>query len=360
MSTVDIHHQLTNVMHEGNRVTITNVKPFSPADYASSTHGAQLTTMHALGETVTYAQFIGADGLAFRMQMHKALCPSSPHACCGHECVKSGMSLPWKFDLIEFHNVKQGTPEYEARRKQVQEAVRANIDKGIPVPFGSFEDGVIIGYEADGEKWLCTHPYHKWGKEPFIYGESGHDMVDEAWPFGFVLFTRPKTAAELTPMRTLATNAMREAVAMWNEGWSGDYAMGDNAYRVWLDWLKAVESGEIADPKPAMQGNGWVFDSLSGYRQAASAFLREAAAEFDHSVQPHMTRAADAYDAMVAALTQGIDCPWSLTKDPGKADEWTSELRCDQIRRVEAAREHDRKAIEAIEAALNSLDAEAG
>ena len=50
-----------------------------------------------------------------------------------------------------------------------------------------------------------------------------------------------------------------------------------------------------------------------------------------------------------------LNCPWDLALGPNRFDGWTSELRQDQIARLEAAREHDRAAVAAIEKVFQSL-----
>jgi hypothetical protein len=45
----------------------------------------------------------------------------------------------------------------------------------------------------------------------------------------------------------------------------------------------------------------------------------------------------------------GLDCPWELALPPDRFDEWSSKFRQMQLSRLETAREHDRKAIAAIE-----------
>jgi len=51
-----------------------------------------------------------------------------------------------------------------------------------------------------------------------------------------------------------------------------------------------------------------------------------------------------------------LTCPWDPALGPNRFDDWTSELRSTQITRLEAAREHDRAAINAIQKALEVME----
>ena len=34
-----------------------------------------------------------------------------------------------------------------------------SINRGWSCVYGSEEDGLILGYQKDGQEWLCHHPY---------------------------------------------------------------------------------------------------------------------------------------------------------------------------------------------------------
>jgi len=52
---------------------------------------------------------------------------------------------------------------------------------------------------------------------------------------------------------------------------------------------------------------------------------------------------------------KGLKSPWDLALRANRLAAWTSELRQQQIARLEAAREHDRAAVAAITKALDAL-----
>jgi len=137
------------VNREDDRVWLEGIEGFSFEEYTSSVHGSQAKILEALGTPLSYEYLLGVSGLAFRFQVFKeALCPSSPHSCCGYMCVsRSTKSSPWNIKIFE---VKSEDTE---RVQELRDAVKESIDRGFPLQYGSIEDGIIIGYQKNGEEW---------------------------------------------------------------------------------------------------------------------------------------------------------------------------------------------------------------
>jgi hypothetical protein len=105
-----------------------------------------------------------------------------------------------------------------------------------------------------------------------------------------------------------------------------------------------------------MQANGHTYYSLIDARGCAVEYLRGIAREFDGEVAEHLLRAADNYEAELAALTP--ECPTRMAPIPGmlkKDREWDQAMRERQAAIMEQALELDREAIGEIEAALSAL-----
>jgi len=66
--------------------------------------------------------------------------------------------------------------------------------------------------------------------------------------------------------------------------------------------------------------------------------------------------AAYHYTQIAEDCMKDLTCPWDPALGPNRFDDWTSELRSTQITRLEAAREHDRAAINAIQKALEVME----
>ncbi|MBN1942953.1 MAG: hypothetical protein JW849_06630, partial [Phycisphaerae bacterium] len=150
----------------------------------------------------------------------------------------------------------------------------------------------------------------------------------------------------------LTIAALKQAVDMWKTENRGDYFVGDAAYGFWLQWLRDVEAGKVQDPKVGMQGNGWCFDVLIHSRRIAGTWLNQTADDFTGETAKQLHIAADHYSQIAKESMKNIKSSWDLAPSPKQFDAWTSQMRQEQIARLESAREHDRAAIEAITRAL--------
>ncbi len=339
---------------EGGKVWIEGVRGFDAGEYASSVHGSQARILQTLGEPLTYDDLICYSGFAFRLGVHAEFCPSAGHPCCGYVCVDaSNRALPWKGTFFKAFPGSRPPEDREKFEAEACAAVKASIDRGVPVHYGSEEDGLIIGYTDEGRRWLCVHPYHKNGKETFWHDEA-KGMAGGKWPWGIVVWTEPKPPSERADDRDLTVAALRQALDMWHAENRGDYFCGDAAYEHWMGRLRDIDAGKVEEPGKFMQGNGWCFDVLVHSRRIAGKWLKEEAQSFDGEAGKHLAVAADHYAKIAEECMEGLKCPWDLALPPGKSDEWTPEKRREQIKRLEAAREHDRAAVAAIEKALSA------
>lgn len=342
----------TAVKRENGRVWIDGVEGFDTSEYASSVHGAQARILQALEEPLTYEDLVGYSGFAFRIGVHEAMCPSAGHPCCGYMCLDNGMrAIPWQMELFESFPWDEPKADQEAFEAGSCAAIKESIDRGLPVHYGGEEDGLIIGYADEGRRWWCLHPYHKDAKTPFWHDEA-EGFAGGTWPWGIVVWRQAKPADQRVAGEGLLQTALEQAVTMWETNKVEQYFCGNAAYEHWLDWLRGVEAGTVEDPKAGMQGNGWVFDVLTHSRRIAGPWLEQKAGVLGQGAREHLEAAAAHYRQMAEDLTAGLDCPWNLAVPPKRAGEWTGAMRQDQIRRIEAAREHDRAALAAVKAAL--------
>jgi hypothetical protein len=255
------------------------------------------------------------------------------------------------FESFPWDAPRQDRDAFEA---EARAAIKESIDRGVPVHYGSAEDGLIIGYGDDGARWLCMHPYHKQGKETFWHDEV-KGFAGGEWPWGIVVWLEAKSAGERVPRHELVLGALEQAVDMWTTEKRKDYFCGEAAYEHWLKWLNDVEAGDVEDPKAGMQGNGWCYDVLVHSRRIAARWLGEVATEYDGDAGKHLRDAAAHYADIAELCIADLECPWSLALPPEEHETWTSALRQKQIERLEAAREHDRAAIASIGKALTAM-----
>ncbi len=340
---------------DGSTVRIEGDLGFSSGQYVSSVHGAEARILQVLGEPLSYEDLICYGAFAFRIGVHEAMCPSAGHPCCGFECIQnSHRSLPWRTRIFESCPWDKPRDDREAFESEACSAIKDSIDRGVPVHYGSEEDGLIIGYADAGRRWLCTHPYHKNGKETFWHDEAT-GFAGGDWPWGIVVWTEPKTADERVPERELTVAALRQAVEMWNTEKREAYFCGEAAYEHWIDWLRGVDSGVVENPKAGMQGNGWCYDVLAHSRWIAGRWLKNAAKQFKGAGDDELLIAADHFSKVAETATEGLNCTWDLALPPSRYEDWTAEMRGDQIARLRTARRHDREAVSAIQQALEDL-----
>ncbi len=333
----------TTVHRDADRVWLEGVSGWFVGDRESSVHAAQAAAMAAVGEDISYEYLLGVSGLAFRMQVSKdGLCPSSPHSFCGYGChARSSQALPWKLQPFETKT------DDTAKVKAARQAVVDSIDRGVPVQYGSEEDGIIVGYQKGGKEWICFHPMREGSTKTF---------VETQWPWGILIFVEPKQ--EMPSKRELATGAIEQAVAMAQAQEAEGYHVGLTAWDAYLARLRALQEADEETQKGDMVGNSWIYECLAQYRSAAAQYLREVASEFGSQAEGHLLKAANLYERMSNEVLQDSEhclitiapLPWSLKE--GEA--WTHEMRQDQITRLEAALPLEREAIREIESALGA------
>ena len=343
------------VQRSPDRVWIDGVAGFSPDEFASSVQGAQARILQSLGETLSYADLICYSAFAFRAQVHNELCPSAGHPACGYECLANGVrAIPYRLRILEVPPADTPAQARAAFEADTRRAVVESIDRGVPVHYGSEEDGLIVGYGDGGRRWWCLHPYHKAGQEEFWHDEAS-GFAGGSWPWGIAIWGERRPAEECASPRDLLAVALQQALQMWHTREREGYYLGEAAYAHWLGWLQSVERGEVADPQAGMLGNGWGLHVLVHSRRIAGPWLAHQGDGLGGAAGRHLRSAAEHYAHLARGCSAGLDSTWSLAPGPDGASRWTSAMRHDQIGRLEAARDHDRAAIAAIEHALEAL-----
>ena len=332
------------VNSESDRVWLEGIEGFSFEDYGSSVHGAQATILKALGTPLSYEYLLGISGLAFRMQVFKdALCPSSPHSCCGFMCVsRSTTSNPWN---IKIYEVK---PEDAEKVQELRNAVKDSIDRGFPLQYGSIEDGIIIGYQKDGEEWLCYDPLQQNGKKI---------VIEKEIPWGVVEFVSKKDS--LPSKKELAVESLKQAVEMTHQEDADEYWLGFRAWEEYIKYLQKLNENNELIKKDDMMGNAWIYECLISYRLHAVNYLRGLSQGFYEESEKHLLNAADLYEKMVTeklldeqgCFTDFVPYPWMQEKDK----KWSNEMRTEQIRRLQEALQLEKHAITEIETALAKM-----
>ena len=341
-STVDDTNRMMairdNVVKDADKVWIKGIEGFSVCQWPNTVHGSQARILQAMQFPLTYEDLIGYSGFAFRVLNHEAMCPSASHPCCGIACVENSYkALPWHTHQYDSFPWSDPKPDRAAFEKEVCDAIKKNIDQGIPVHYGSEEDGLIIGYADDGKRWWCVHPYYKEGKQAFWMDELKPEGIEAfagpKWPWTVRVWVAPKESDQLVLPKTLTINALNQAVAMWDQKVDPNispkplhvYFSGDQAYEKWIGWLEQVQAGEIKNPKSGMQGNAWCYAVLVHSRHIAAKWLKQQANLFDGDVQNQLMKIADTYGQIPQVCLKDISSTWELFMGPDRFEDWTDE-----------------------------------
>lgn len=332
------------VKRDGDTVMIEGVRGWAVWDKESSLHAAKEAIMHALGSDVTYDYLVGVSGLAFRMQLHKdGICPSSPSPYCGYSCVSHTVeALPVQVTMYMLRG------DEVTSERAVRAAVVESIDNGIPVQYGSEEDGVIVGYRKGGAEWLCYHPFKDGGRKLF---------VETKLPWGVGVHAIQQQP--VLPKEDLVKASLQLALEMAATPDSGDYHVGYHAWDEYIALLKKLATADEETRGKQMQGNAWTYECLAQFRSCAASYLRDVAPLFDEKPRGHLVAAAELYDKLANTVLRDNDhCvtdiapyPWML-KDGAK---WTAYQLNDQIRRLEEALPLERKALGEIGEAVAAI-----
>lgn len=364
------------VRREGARAYIADV----PRPTGSCSSLASLAAvLQQRGEKADYTYLMGVSGRAFRLQF--SWCPSAPHAYVGFNCFNPALRAVGyeRRELAGTHAFLQEAPgkaekATEAQQDETRRVVKAEVDAGRALIFGSEEDGVLVGYEpvsdTNGTGWLCrpgpVGPPPS-PDEPYV-------SPVRSMPWGLCAIRRvsdpmPRREAAVWALKTAVLNAERETVegqtlktgfAAWDK-WIDE--LQPEPYRSMVDETKQqlAEKGRGSDdPSGSLcLGNAWSYENLYFARYEAAKYLRRIAPDMPEAMRPHLLNAADAYERVQQALVPEGECftgiapyPWMM-KDT--RTEWTDAKRKRQRDLLNAALSHERAAVDALRAALTAI-----
>ena len=331
-----------SVKREGDRVWIPDIEIWTTHEMPNSVMAAHAMAMKIMGEDISYVYLMGTSGSAFRLQLHKKWCPSSPHSFCGFETVRGAMAaLPYK---VQPYEVKKDDVE---NVKKTRQAVIDSINRGWPCVYGSEEDGLILGYQSSGQEWLCNHPY-----KPNVWRPKEYS-VEKDWPWGVGVYTEKK---EPPPdRRKCAIETIKLAIKLANTDQAGDYFCGYNAWETWINRLRDDELFAKTDQeslRTMMHGNAWIYENLIDARKCAAEYLDNIRGEFEGAAD-HIAKAASLYRGLADKLRAGRGNAPFPHQHGGKP--WSQEMRHAQANVLEEGLALERQAIAEIQKALEVL-----
>ena len=342
--------------NEACRVVIEDVpRPFQ----SCSSLSVLAALLQHRGEDVSYTYLMGASCRAFRFQF--SWCPSAPHAYIGFNTFEPALrAMGYEQTRLREAN--------DDDRAETSAAVKAAIDAGQTVMFGSEEDGLLVGYEPISDEnptgWLCRPGPLGGPPKP----DEPYCQPIKKMPWGLCTLEKtgepiPRGEAARWAIETAVTNAERGTVE------DKELKTGFAAWEMWIDELPVFDqvveriraelekAGRKDDPAFELQlGNAWCYENLHFARYEAAKYLREITCDMSESGRSHLTKAADEYGQICKALVPEGECfteiapyPWALN---GQTKPWSDEMRERQAGLLRDALEHERAAIEALKPAL--------
>lgn len=297
-----------------------------------------------LGIDRDYVYLNGVSGAAFRLHFHEDWCPSSPDPTCGYnsgeEALKA-MGFEYSFEFIE----KDDSIGQENIRKQIMES----IDRGMPVIAIDLitipEWGIITGYQSNGEELFCRTYYDK---------RAGYDIAKKfPWAVYFIEEKKETLDDIENYKRSFAIVLENLKTPVYDK-----YASGIAAFDMWLKRLKTDDFNamEIGDFKNVSHANAWIYERLLCDREKAIVYL-ERISEKIPELTDKLQSLKKLYQEELGELKPSKDVVVFGVMLKSK-DDWSPEMREEEIARLTKAREKEKEALE-IWKQINELTSEA-
>lgn len=327
----------------------------------NSVIGSLAVAFQAIGEDVSYEHLMGVSGAAFRLQMHHpGWCPSAPHANCGFNCYQAALDA-LDYEVVEYPALKDDEASVDRARRALVES----IDGGRPVFHQWEEQSLVVGYKNEAHE-LLMRLYA--ANEPGYRTVKLDEIVSDWGGFGVLRKKEGSAPARrATLIRSLELALELAHAPSFDKHTSGELTNRENfetylsGFAAYAFWIESLRQGErFADPVQLahdMHANAHCYYSLCDAREAAAAYLRAIAPEFDGKARVHLEHAAELYQELFSEVltercpTELAPMPWFL-KDKAA---WTQELRDEQAQVLERAVPLEQRALAEIAAALASV-----
>jgi len=241
---------------------------------------------HFAHDTSDAAVYAGS-GHAFVINVHEALCPSSPYCWRIDRTYPLIRNLGAQIEDLGFFHAGAGAEE----RARVEQRLRDHLDAGKPCSLVNMDHQVIEGYDEEG--FLTARPWPKNPDYPPGRLEFGtwRELGDEVHVNFFLYERREPAAAEVVRRDALrfAIDAHRRPERLQEER----YAAGPGA---WDHWAAAAEE------HGASHGNWWNGTVWSECRARAADWFAETAP----SIEGEAAARAEALSASYRRIAEGL------------------------------------------------------
>ena len=307
--------------------------------------GALDTTLRFLKEPVDYTYLMGVSAAAFRLSFHQPnWCPSSPDAAINETYVMQALkAVGYKGQFLNTEMMSQ---------KEINQTIRDEIDKGIPVVAIDVvkvaDWGVVTGYQ--NEKFICRSYWDK--------GDEYSVAEKEPW-----IILKIEKAGPVPSRNSSVRESIRLAVDLSKKKEIDHYANGLAAYDAWIRDLENEAAFRGMDDATFMHYwhvNGWVYDSLFDARVAATRYLQGVKEEFSGKEKTTISDAAQRFEDVMKTLFDSwiyFPMPSWVRKDEKKTwtpkgmidtDTWTKDMRKNGVNALRTIKRKEEQAFEAL------------
>lgn len=286
-----------------------------------------------LGVKADYTFLGGASGAAFRLHFHEDWCPSSPYPGCGFqndEVALAVAGLGW--------TGHEQAPDGK-NRPQMLAAIRASIDRGVPVLAWRFaggddwEWGLVVGYQREGTELLVRGYSDK---------RKGYDIAPDFPQAIVILEPKGKKPDEMASVRA-SFGISREMLETERYGqyWSGLAAFDRWVERLGTDDFAGADSAAFSE---VIQANYWITSRLVDDRRTGIEYLRDVRQRLLPGLAEQLNRLELLYAEevdIIGSLVGSLPCPETVTRP----DQWTRELKDRQVAALVRARALEKQAL---------------
>lgn len=138
-----------------------------PHQHPNTVFKSLAIAFQASGVNMDYVDLMGISAAAFRLQVGRNLCPSSPHPHLGFSCANLAQeSVGYVLCNYEWD------PRDPKTVDRAKEAVVTSVDGGRPALTDDEATGLAVGYVNGGADLLVRDPYSNRGDAPAVLEED--------------------------------------------------------------------------------------------------------------------------------------------------------------------------------------------
>jgi hypothetical protein len=256
--------------------------------YSTSLMGVVKGVLDYYGVVASDARAFGGTGHAFFVNISEVLCPSAPY-CWNISSFRKAL-VNFGVDMQELGFFPPGSSA--GQRSAVEEAVRGNLDRGIPCSVCNTDHQIVAGYDEKGlvglSPWPETCPDYPPGRLSYgSWEEFGGDVHASFFAF-------PRCESHFDRIVPEGLSIGLDMYANPSKYSEGPYRSGPGAFD---RWIGAIEKGHGHS-----HGNWWCGMVWSECRRMASSWMSEIACSLEPEKASSALELARIYSAVSVDL----------------------------------------------------------